>query len=94
MSRLTEFALSKRSVTLLLAAAVFLGGIYSWGQLKQELLPDIQLPVLFIFTADPGASDPAEKLAPFTTAVTTGVGPGGGTTGVTCEKSRCWTKMA
>ncbi len=55
MSRITEFAVSKRSVTLLLAGALFIAGLYAWGQLKQELLPDIEFPVITIVAPYPGA---------------------------------------
>jgi HAE1 family hydrophobic/amphiphilic exporter-1 len=55
MSRLSEFAVSKRSVTLLLAAALFIAGVTAWGNLKQELLPDIQLPIITVITPFPGA---------------------------------------
>jgi HAE1 family hydrophobic/amphiphilic exporter-1 len=55
MSRLSEFALAKRSVTLLLAGAVFIAGIAAWGSLKQELLPDIALPVITVIAPMPGA---------------------------------------
>ena len=55
MSRLSEFAVSKRSVTLLLAAALFIAGISAWGALKQELLPDIQLPIITVIAPLPGA---------------------------------------
>lgn len=55
MTRLTEFAVRRRSVTLLLAAGLFLAGIYSWGSLSQELLPDIQFPVITIIAPYPGA---------------------------------------
>ncbi|MBP1706076.1 MAG: hydrogenase expression protein, partial [Chloroflexi bacterium] len=55
MTRLTEFAVRRRSVTLLLAAGLFLSGLYSWGILKQELLPDIQFPVITIIAPYPGA---------------------------------------
>ena len=41
MNRLSRLAVSKRSVTLLFAAALFVAGISAWGSLKQELLPDI-----------------------------------------------------
>ena len=34
MSRLSELAVAKRSVTLLLAAALFIAGIAAWGNLK------------------------------------------------------------
>ena len=55
MNRLTEFAVNKRSVILLLAAALFLAGIYSWSSLKQELLPDIEFPIITIVAPYPGA---------------------------------------
>ncbi|HEX8939140.1 MAG TPA: efflux RND transporter permease subunit [Candidatus Limnocylindrales bacterium] len=64
MSRITDLAVSKRSVTLLLAVALFVGGIQAWGNLKQELLPDIQLPVITVIAPLPGAgaSDVAEQV--------------------------------
>jgi hydrophobic/amphiphilic exporter-1 (mainly G- bacteria), HAE1 family len=55
MSRLSEFAVAKRSVTLLLAAALFIAGISAWGGLKQELLPDISLPIITVIAPLPGA---------------------------------------
>ena len=55
MSRLSRLALSKRSVTLLFAGALFIAGISAWGSLKQELLPDIDFPVITIVTPYPGA---------------------------------------
>ena len=54
MSRLTEFAVSKRSVTILLAGALFIAGLSAWGSLKQELLPDIEFPVITIIAPYPG----------------------------------------
>ncbi len=54
MSRLSAFAISKRSVVLLLAIAVFGGGFYAWSNLKQELLPDIALPVISVIAPYPG----------------------------------------
>ena len=65
MSRLTEFAVSKRSVTILLAGALFIAGISAWGSLKQELLPDIEFPVITIVAPYPGAGaeDVAEQVA-------------------------------
>ncbi len=56
MIRLTEFALRYKSVTLLIAAALFLMGLVSWGSLRQELLPDIQLPIVTVVSAMPGSS--------------------------------------
>ena len=64
MSRLSEFAVSKRSVTLLLAGALFIAGIMAWGNLKQELLPDIEFPVITVVAPLPGAgaADVAEQV--------------------------------
>src|SRR5512141_1489390 len=64
MSRLSELAVAKRSVTLLLAAALFIAGIAAWGSLKQELLPDIQFPVITVIAPLPGAgaADVAEQV--------------------------------
>ncbi len=55
MSRLTELAVAKRSVTLLLAVGVFMAGIFSWGQLNQELVPNVDLPIITVLAAYPGA---------------------------------------
>lgn len=65
MSRLSRLAVSKRSVTLLLAFALFIAGISAWGSLKQELLPDIEFPVITVIAPFPGAgaSDVAEQVA-------------------------------
>ena len=64
MSRLSEFAVAKRSVTLLLAGALFIAGIMAWGNLKQELLPDIEFPVITVVAPLPGAgaADVAEQV--------------------------------
>jgi len=65
MSWLSALAVSKRSVTLLLAIALFAGGIVAWGDLKQELLPDIEFPLITVIAAQPGsgAADVAEQVA-------------------------------
>ncbi len=55
MGRLSSFAVGKRSVVLLLAGALFISGIAAWGSLKQELLPDIQFPVITVIAPLPGA---------------------------------------
>ena len=55
MSRLSQLAVSQRSVTLLLAIALFIAGISAWGSLKQELLPDVDFPVITIVAPYPGA---------------------------------------
>jgi hydrophobic/amphiphilic exporter-1 (mainly G- bacteria), HAE1 family len=65
MSRLTELAVGRRSVTLLLAAAFFIAGILAWGSLKQELVPDVSFPIVSIIAPYPGAgaSDVTESVA-------------------------------
>ncbi len=55
MSRLTELSVAKRSVTLLLAFGLFVAGASAWGSLKQELLPDIDFPVITVIAPYPGA---------------------------------------
>ncbi len=55
VSRLSELAIAKRSVTLLLAGALFIAGISAWSSLQQELLPDIDFPVISVIAPYPGA---------------------------------------
>jgi HAE1 family hydrophobic/amphiphilic exporter-1 len=43
-------------VTVLVTIGLLLAGVFSWSQLKQELLPDIQLPFVVVITPLPGAS--------------------------------------
>jgi HAE1 family hydrophobic/amphiphilic exporter-1 len=64
VNRLTELSVAKRSVTLLLAVALFIAGVSAWGSLKQELLPDIDFPVITVIAPLPGAgaADVAEQL--------------------------------
>ncbi len=64
MTRLTQLAITKRSVTLLLAVGLFAAGVFSWGQLRQELVPDVEFPILTIVATYPGAgaSDVAEQV--------------------------------
>ena len=61
MIRLTEIALRNKSVVLLIAAGLFLSGLMAWGSLRQELLPDIELPFVTVIAAQPGAG--AEDVA-------------------------------
>ena len=56
MIRLTQLAVSKRSVTVLITLGLLLGGLFSWSSLNQELLPDIQFPIVVVITPLPGAS--------------------------------------
>jgi HAE1 family hydrophobic/amphiphilic exporter-1 len=55
VSRLSAFALSKRSVIILLSVAVLFGGVYAWQSLRQELVPDIEFPIITVIAAYPGA---------------------------------------
>ena len=63
--RLTELALKRASVTFLMAIAVFVAGIVSWGSLKSELLPDIDFPIVTVITPYSGAgtTDVAEQVS-------------------------------
>lgn len=56
MIRLTQLAIAKRSVTVLITLGLLLAGVFSWASLKQELLPDIQFPFIVVVTPLPGAS--------------------------------------
>lgn len=72
MNWLTRAAVNRRSVTLLIAAALFAFGVAAWGSLKQELLPDVSFPVATVIAPFPGASadDVAEQVvAPIERAV-------------------------
>ncbi|HYI21087.1 MAG TPA: efflux RND transporter permease subunit, partial [Candidatus Limnocylindrales bacterium] len=44
-----------RSVVILLSFALFVAGLSAWGSLKQELLPDVDFPVITIVAPYPGA---------------------------------------
>jgi HAE1 family hydrophobic/amphiphilic exporter-1 len=61
MIRLTEFSLKQKSVVILLAIGIFIAGAFSWANLKQELIPDIELPFVMVITPMPGAG--AEDVA-------------------------------
>ncbi len=61
MIRLTEFSLKQKSVVILLAIGIFLAGAFSWTSLKQELIPDMELPFVMVITPMPGAG--AEDVA-------------------------------
>jgi hydrophobic/amphiphilic exporter-1 (mainly G- bacteria), HAE1 family len=65
LSLLSALAVRQRSVVLLLAGALFVAGISAWGSLKQELLPDVDFPVITIIAPYPGAgaSDVATQVA-------------------------------
>jgi HAE1 family hydrophobic/amphiphilic exporter-1 len=61
MIRLTEFSLKQKSVVILLAISVFLAGAFAWTTLKQELIPEMDLPFVMVITPMPGAG--AEDVA-------------------------------
>ncbi|MBU6255815.1 MAG: efflux RND transporter permease subunit [Chloroflexi bacterium] len=65
MFLLTKLAVARRSVTILIALAIFGGGVASWGSLKQELLPNIDFPIVTIIAPYPGAgtADVADQVA-------------------------------
>jgi HAE1 family hydrophobic/amphiphilic exporter-1 len=56
MTWISRAAVNRRTVTLLLAAALFGGGIVAWSNLKQELLPDVSFPVATVIAPYPGAA--------------------------------------
>jgi len=55
VSRLSSLAVHHRSVVILLSFALFIAGFSAWGSLKQELLPDVDFPVITIVAPYPGA---------------------------------------
>src|SRR5436190_488213 len=56
MHVLTRFSLRRASIIIMLMALVVFGGLISAGQLKSELLPDIEFPVISVVTVYPGAA--------------------------------------
>ncbi|WP_369372432.1 efflux RND transporter permease subunit [Promicromonospora sp. Populi] len=56
MSRLARMSLANRAVVALATIAVFLVGIYSMGQLRQELIPSLNVPMVAVTAADPGTA--------------------------------------
>jgi hydrophobic/amphiphilic exporter-1 (mainly G- bacteria), HAE1 family len=59
LSFLTRQAVRRSSVTLLLTVAILLFGTFALTQLKQELTPNIDFPVITIITNYPGAEPQA-----------------------------------
>src|SRR6059058_615566 len=56
MHVLTRFSLNKAPIIIMLMLLVVFGGVYSAGQLKSELLPDIDFPVVSVVAVYPGAA--------------------------------------
>lgn len=59
MSLLTGWALSRRSVTILVIALVLLGGTLAYRSLRVELFPPIEFPLVTIITFYPSANPDA-----------------------------------
>lgn len=55
MSRLTALSLRQRSVVVLLTLLIALAGTFGVTQLRSELLPNIEIPILTVITTYPGA---------------------------------------
>jgi hydrophobic/amphiphilic exporter-1 (mainly G- bacteria), HAE1 family len=55
LSFLTRFAVRKSTITLLLVVGILLFGGFATTQLQQELLPNIDFPVITVLTSYPGA---------------------------------------
>ncbi len=68
VSRLTDLSLRNRSLVALATVIIALVGIVSAVTLKQELVPDQQLPLVVVTTAVPGADAPVVE-STVTTAV-------------------------
>lgn len=56
MFRLARMSLANRALVALATIAVFIVGIYSMGQLRQELIPSMNVPMVAVTAADPGTS--------------------------------------
>ncbi len=72
MAFLTKLSLQKASITLLIAIALVAGGVYATIRINKELTPDMDLPLVTVVSAYPGArsEDVAQDLAiPLETAI-------------------------
>ncbi|MEW1963963.1 efflux RND transporter permease subunit [Micrococcus sp. NPDC078436] len=56
MGALARFSLSQRALVALITVFVAVFGVISAGQLKRELIPSLELPVISVSTTYPGAS--------------------------------------
>ena len=59
MSLLTALALSRRSVTILIAALILAGGVLTYSRLQVELFPEIEFPLITVLTFYPSANPDA-----------------------------------
>ncbi|WP_419707482.1 efflux RND transporter permease subunit [Promicromonospora sp. NFX87] len=79
-------SLANRALVALATIAVFIVGIYSMGQLRQELIPSLNVPVVAVTAADPGTS-PEIVADRVTGPIETAVETIDGVTGVTSTVS-------
>ena len=56
MHLITKAALNRIAVVLLIAVFILVGGVVAATQLKSELLPNIDIPTVSVFTVYPGAA--------------------------------------
>ena len=87
MHRLTALSLKQRSVVVLLALLVALGGVFSVTQLRSELLPNIEIPILTVITTYPGAGPDAidQQISLPITQVVSGISGVQGTTSTSSD---------
>ena len=67
VSFLTQIALSRRSVTVMIMILVVAAGVYSYNQLSQELFPDISFGTILIYTGY--QQDPNTNIEELTTPI-------------------------
>ena len=77
MSWLTKIALKKRWLTFLIVALVIVASIWATVSIKQELIPDIELPITTVFTIYPQAS-PEEVMKQVTVPIEDAISDIGG----------------
>ena len=56
MFRLARMSLANRALVALATIAVFVVGIFSMGQLRQELIPSLNVPVVAVTAVYPGTA--------------------------------------
>lgn len=56
MIAFARFSLRNRALVALAAIIAVVGGLWSAATLKQELIPDFELPIVVVITPYPGAS--------------------------------------
>ncbi|MGI4896692.1 MAG: efflux RND transporter permease subunit, partial [Janthinobacterium lividum] len=56
MTRLARLSMANRALVALASVLVALFGVISAVQLRQELIPDLEIPILVVVTSSPGAS--------------------------------------